>query len=58
MQPDARQPQQTVVIGQNTQFANNPYMGSQVVYVQNKPSGALCAVLVAIPLMDAGSNME
>jgi len=38
MQPDPYQPQQTVVIGQNTQFANNPYTANQVVYVQNQPS--------------------
>jgi len=40
MQPDPYQPQQTVVIGQNTPLSNNPYAAPQVVYVQNQPSVA------------------
>ena len=38
MQPDPYQPPQTVVIGQQTPFSNNPNAQSQVIYVQNQPS--------------------
>ena len=55
MQPDARQPQQTVVIGQNTQFANNPYTASQVVYVQNKPSVAPTFIGILTIIYGVGS---
>ena len=55
MQPDPYQPQQTVVVGQNTQFANNPYTTPQIIYVQNQPSVAPTVTGVLTIIYGVGS---